>query len=143
MSIATAPLIEAFLGVNVHPADLSIENPDGSRRFVGDHAVRDALVAGERTLCSSTHIIEKVVDAGRLLMISAPMGVILEPEWDLAVAEDLRRAEVSNQDRLKELGDWVVFPRTIEDLARGKFAVDDHGNIYYEGEAFPKGFRLA
>ena len=29
--------------VNVHPADLSILTPDGNRRYVGDHAVLDAI----------------------------------------------------------------------------------------------------
>ena len=46
MSIATDLLINAFLGVNVHPADLSVMNGD-RRKYTGDHAVRDAILAGE------------------------------------------------------------------------------------------------
>jgi folate-dependent phosphoribosylglycinamide formyltransferase PurN len=34
--------------VNVHPEDLSILTPDGKRRYTGDHAVADAILAGER-----------------------------------------------------------------------------------------------
>ncbi len=142
MSIATRPLIEAFLGVNVHPADLSIEKPTGQRRFTGDHAVREAILAGEKWIRSSTHLVEPVVDGGRILMISEPLEVVLEEKWDLSRKEDLEMAESSNQQRLKEKGDWVVFPRTLEDLALGRFAVDEDGLFYYDGIAIPKGYRL-
>ena len=40
--------------VNVHPADLSITSEDGSRRFVGDDAVIDAIAAGQTELRAST-----------------------------------------------------------------------------------------
>lgn len=142
MSIVTRPFMEAFLGVNVHPADLSILAPDGSRRYTGEHAVRDAILAGERWLRSSTHIVEPVVDGGRLLMISQAVEVILDPQWDLRSEPDLERAERVNQERLKEMGDWVVFPRTIEDLALGKFSKDEEGLLYYEGIPIPDGYRL-
>ncbi len=143
MSIATRPLIQAFLGINVHPADLSVRRPDGTRKYVGDHAVRDAIAAGERSIASSTHIIEPIVDGGRILMISAAMAVNLEPGWDLRNPEHLRKAEEVNQERLKAWGDWVIFPRTLEDIARGKFAADDGGQLYYEGKPIPRGWRLA
>jgi len=142
MSIATRPLIDAFLGINVHPADLSVERPDGSRQYTGDHAVRDAIAAGESTLSSTTHIIEPVVDGGRILMISSPMEVSLQAGWDLATPADLAKAETFNQDRLKERGDWVVFPRTVEDLALGRFACDEEGRLYYDGAPIPRGYRL-
>ncbi len=142
MSIATRPLVEAFLGVNVHPADLSLETADGRRKYVGDHAVRDAIASGEKTICSSTHIIEPVVDGGRILMISEPMDVVLQPGWDLSDPADLKKAEAFNQERLKEFGDWVVFPRTLEDIARGKFARDAEGNLFYDGIPIPKGWRI-
>ncbi len=142
MSIATRPLIQAFLGVNVHPADLSIEKPTGQRRFTGDHAVREAILAGEKWIRSSTHLVEPVVDGGRILMISEPLEVVLEEKWDLSRKEDLEMAESFNQQRLKEKGDWVVFPRTLEDLALGRFAVDEDGLFHYDGIAIPKGYRL-
>lgn len=142
MSIATAPIMEAFLAINVHPADLSIEREDGRRRFTGDHAVRDAILAGEKYLRASTHIVEPLVDEGRLLMISPPVEVVLLETWDLKREEDLLQAESLNQERLKERGDWVVFPRTLEGIALGKFAQDEDGNLYYNGTPIPKGLRL-
>lgn len=142
MSIATRPLVEAFLGVNVHPADLSIETADGRRKYVGDHAVRDAIASGEKTICSSTHIVEPVVDGGRILMISEPVTVALEPGWDLSDPADLKKAEAFNQERLKEMGDWVIFPRTLEEIARGKFARDARGDLFYDGIPIPTGWRM-
>jgi folate-dependent phosphoribosylglycinamide formyltransferase PurN len=134
--------MDAFLGINVHPADLSVRNPDGSRKYVGDHAVRDAILAGERTIGSSTHIIEPVVDGGRLLMISPSVEIVLEGGWDLRNPEHLALAEARNQERLKERGDWLIFPRTIEDIARGRFAQDEQGRLHYEGKPIPRGYRL-
>lgn len=141
MSIATNPLIEAFIGINVHPADLSVE-VDGKRRFTGDHAVRDAIVAGEKFIHSTTHLIEPVVDGGRLLMISKPLEVELENGLNLEKPEDARKAEDFNQERLKEAGDWIIFPRTLEALAEGRFAADENGLIHFDGEPAPGGVRL-
>jgi len=141
MSVATYPLMNAFLGVNVHPADLSIEE-GGKRKFTGDHAVRDAIAAGEKTIAASTHIIEEAVDEGALLMISSPLPVVLKGEWDLSNPEHLKEAEEFNQGRLKEHGDWVIFPRTIEYLARGLYGRDEAGRVYFDGKPIPKGTRL-
>ena len=142
MSVVTAPVIKGFLGVNVHPADLSVQNPDGSRKYVGDHGVRDAVAAGEKTIFATTHLVELEVDAGPILMISAPLEVVLEPHWDLTDPDHLALAETFNQNRLKEYGDWVIFPRTLEELARGRFSRDENGIVHYDGNPVPGGVRL-
>lgn len=141
MSIATTPLIRAFLGVNVHPADLAIRTADGRRRYVGDHAVRDALAAGETTLRSTTHLIEAEVDGGGLLMRSAVLPVEW-PEGPTSDPEGLRRAEAHNQARLKERGDWQVFPRTLDAIARGRFTRDESGRLYFDDVPYPDGLAL-
>jgi folate-dependent phosphoribosylglycinamide formyltransferase PurN len=141
MSIATRPLIDAFLGVNVHPADLALE-VDGRRRFTGDHAVRDAIRAGRPELRSTTHIVEPVVDGGRLLLISPPVPVIVPPGTDLGDRATAKRVAAEHQDRLKEGGDWVVFPRTLEWLADGRIAEGDAGALHLDGEPIPRGWRL-
>ena len=140
MSIVSSPLINAFLGINVHPADLSIEER-GRRKFTGSHAVRDAIVAGENTIAASTHIVEEAVDQGPVLMISSPIPVTIKEEWDLTNPEQVKKAETFNQERLKEKGDWLIFPKTIEYLARGRFGKDDTGLLYFDGKPIPKGLR--
>ena len=139
MSIASPVLVNAFLGVNVHPADLSIVNGLGRRKYTGDHAVLDALVSGEREIRSSTHLITNQVDGGQILMISSP--VLINPD-DLKTAPNYDTAN-RYQDKLKEIGDWVVFPRTLEDIACGRFSKDARGNLYYGNEMIPFGLRLA
>jgi folate-dependent phosphoribosylglycinamide formyltransferase PurN len=131
--------------VNVHPADLSILAPDGRRRYVGDHAVLEAISAGERVLRSSTIWTDQGVDTGPLLMVSRPLEVRLpEPlETLLANHENLARVAEEHQRRLKELGDWDILPRTIEMIARGRFALDEYNRVHVDGRPVPTGFREA
>jgi folate-dependent phosphoribosylglycinamide formyltransferase PurN len=64
--VVTAPLLEAFPGrlVNLHDADLLLTGEDGRPRFPGLHAVRDAILAGERETRSTAHLVTQEVDGG-------------------------------------------------------------------------------
>ena len=147
MSIVTGPLMKRFEGmiVNVHPADLSVTE-DGRRKYVGMHAVRDAIHAGEPALYSTTHVVREKVDYGEILVRSEPVAVQL-PEgvslehlrWDRKL---LSRVAMEHQDKLKEAGDWVIYPLTLQMIAEGRFALDGRGNVYLDGVLAPNGFRL-
>ena len=141
MSIATDSLINAFLGVNVHPADLSVT--DGTKRkYTGDHAVRDAILTGEKQLRASTHIIESQVDYGRILMISSPLVVNLSEGFDRNNRDQVNFISDQHQNRLKEIGDWIVFPKTLEYLADGRYSQDEQGSLYFDNKPIPQGVRL-
>jgi folate-dependent phosphoribosylglycinamide formyltransferase PurN len=129
--------------INVHPADLSILNAAGQRKYVGDHAVLDAIAAGETSLRSSTLWTDEGVDTGPLLMVSKPLKVELpEPLENLLKQKDkLLRIADEHQDRLKEIGDWQVFPDTVEMMARGRFSMDEQNNICVDGRPEPEGYR--
>ena len=142
MSIATPPLIEAYMGINVHPADLSVVE-NGKRKWTGDYAVRDAIVAGEKYIYSTTHMVSPEVDAGRIFMISAPLEVEVPENPDFSIQKVRREIRLHNQDRLKEAGDWVIMPRTIEYIADGRFAEDEQGVMHVDGEPIPGGLRLS
>ncbi|NLA76131.1 MAG: formyl transferase [Deltaproteobacteria bacterium] len=88
--------------VNVHPADLSILTPDKKRKFTGDHAVADAILAGEKQLRASTLWTDNGVDTGPVLMVSAPVEVKLtEPVSVLKKnAGLLKQAVDQHQERL-------------------------------------------
>jgi len=131
--------------VNVHPADLSVRNPDGTRRYVGDHAVRDAIAAGESELRSSTLWTDQGVDTGPLLVVSDPVPVRLPDDLEALKADPARLAEVADehQERLKETGDWKIFPLTVEMIARGRFALDEENRVYVDGVPVPDGHRPA
>ena len=129
--------------VNVHPADLSLLTQEGKRKYVGDHAVRDAISAGEKVLRSSTIWTDQGVDTGPLLMLSQPLEVELRGPIESLVAdpERLSRVAEDHQRRLKETGDWKIFPRTIELIARGRFALDAWNRVFLDGHPVPEGFR--
>jgi phosphoribosylglycinamide formyltransferase-1 len=141
MSVATAPLLEAFLGINVHPADLGIE-AGGKRRFTGDHAVRDAILAGQPEVRSTTHILSAVVDGGRLLVVSPPVQVQIPAGTELGDPATAKRIAAEHQERLKQAGDWVVFPRTLEWIADGRIAADETGALHFDGRPIPHGVRM-
>jgi folate-dependent phosphoribosylglycinamide formyltransferase PurN len=129
--------------VNVHPADLSILSPDGKRKYVGDHAVLDAISSGETTLRSSTLWTDQGVDTGPLLMVSDPLKVELPEPLDALFKDRERLLSLvqEHQERLKELGDWKIFPRTIEMIAEGRFALDEMNAVYVDAHPVPEGFR--
>ncbi len=141
MAIATKPLINAFLGINVHPADLSII--DGNKRkYTGDNAVRDAIMNGEKQLRSTTHIIEEEVDYGRILMVSKSLQVNLPNDFDSKNKEQVKRISDEHQSHLKKVGDWVIFPKTLEYIADGRYSEDEQGNLYFDDKLIPNGLRL-
>jgi len=129
--------------VNVHPADLSIRLPDGRRKYVGDNAVRDAIAAGEGILRSSTLWTDKGVDTGPLLMVSRALKVELPKPVDILTKDTDRFLHVVEkyQQDLKRIGDWEIFPRTIELIARGRFALDEHDRVYMDGQPVPESYR--
>jgi len=131
--------------INVHPADLSVLNAKRKRKYAGDNVVVDAIAAGESLLRSSTIWTDRGVDTGPLLMVSDPVKVQLpEPLKSLVADRDkLLRVAEEYQNKLKEIGDWKIFPMTIEMIARGRFALDKQMRVYVDGQPAPKGYRKA
>lgn len=138
MSIITLPRC-----VNVHPADLSILSEDGKRRYTGDRAVPDAISAGEAALRSSTLWADEGVDSGPLLMVSDPLPVELQEPLETLKRDKNRFMQIADehQERLKELGDWKIFPRTVELISQGRFAFDEKHRVYFDGEPIEGGLR--
>ncbi|MCD6266115.1 MAG: formyl transferase [Deltaproteobacteria bacterium] len=130
--------------VNVHPADLSILTSDGKRKYVGDYAVGNAIANGETSLRSSTIWIDAGVDTGPILMVSNALKVTLPsplPEL-LKNRKAFKKVVNEHQKRLKEIGDWTIFPQTVEMIARGRFSLDENNNVYVDGQPVPEGYRL-
>lgn len=149
MSIVTDVIFEAFPTINVHPADLSIvEKSSGRRKFTGDHAVRDAILAGASEIRASTHLATAEVDGGPILFISKPVEINLPSSLTLDMLKDetqksqLEEITDSHQDQLKQIGDWVIFPISLIYIAEGLIAIDEKGKIYIENHACPYGMKL-
>jgi folate-dependent phosphoribosylglycinamide formyltransferase PurN len=130
-------------GVNVHPADLSLVDRKGRRLFVGDDAVKEAIEAGRGELRSSTLWIDQGVDSGPLLMVSDPIPVELPRPLEKLKKDPraLREAADRHQERLKEAGDWVIFPLTLELLATGRLGLTPQGVATLDGKPYPRGIR--
>jgi len=130
--------------VNVHPGDLSILTPDGKRKYVGDHAVADAIASGETLLRASTIWTDAGVDTGPLLVVSNPLKIELPiPLSDLFKNRPVYEKVIDkHQSRLKEIGDWKIFPLTVEMIAQGRFSLDSSNNVYVDGKPQPRGYRL-
>ena len=149
MSIVTEIIFDAFPTVNVHPADLSIiDEQTSKRKFTGDHAVRDAILAGQSEIRASTHLATADVDGGPIIFISKPVKIELPNSLSL---EDLKQEESksqlqditdSHQEQLKQIGDWIIFPMSLIYIAKGLVAIDEKGNISIEDQACPHGIKL-
>lgn len=129
--------------VNVHPADLSILTAEGKRRYTGDNAVADAILAGEKYIRASTLWTDQGVDTGPLLMVSAPVEVKLAEPVDALTKNTvlLKQAVDRHQEELKQKGDWIIFPRTIEMISEGRFSLDEMNRVYVDGKPVPEGHR--
>lgn len=75
--VITEPLLAAYPDriLNVHDADLTLRNEDGSPRYPGLHATRDAIYAGERETRSSVHLVTPELDAGPVIARSEAFAV--------------------------------------------------------------------
>jgi folate-dependent phosphoribosylglycinamide formyltransferase PurN len=129
--------------INVHPADLSVLDAKGKPKYAGDNAVVEAITSGEKLLRSSTIWTDKGVDTGPILMVSDPVRVQLPEPLEALVSdrEKLLRVAEEHQNRLKEAGDWKIFPLTIEMIARGRYSIDNEDRVYVDGQPVPKGYR--
>lgn len=149
MSIVTEPLLNTYPGriFNVHPADLSIKTEDGRRRFTGLHAVRDAILSGEKELRASTHVVRQKVDYGEIILISKPVPIEISSDITLDELKDpanagyLSRLTSEHQDRLKAAGDWVIYPKTLELFSEGRIKLTGRGNVLLDGRRFENGIR--
>jgi len=151
-------LTEKFPCLNVHPGDLTVTAPDGSRPFAGLHykPVEDALCGGMTYLRSSVILAQPYagdgksdMDSGPVIGVSRKIPVEIAPDTPETLSElraarsgrspfdRLRRLAESHIRRMKLLGDHVIFSRAAEDFARGRFALDDGGGLlFFDGGAW-------
>jgi len=148
-----------FPCLNVHPGDLTYLR-DGRRYLVGLHQIpiERAMLAGLASLRSSVILAQpytggghEEMDSGPLLGISTPVNIDLEghkPEelqrmYDRrpdkkpasGYGDELERLARRHQERLKQDGDWVVFPAAVRDFAAGKFGLDKQRQLYFQDES--------
>jgi len=127
--------------INVHPADLTIKDTNGKRKYVGKDAVKKAILSGEKYLRSCTILTDEGIDTGPILMKSKPIAIEIP-----CSIEELKRNSIlldkiaeEHQKKLKEQGDWRIFPKTIEYISKGRFSLDEDNNLYFDNIPVPDG----
>ncbi|MFW5996922.1 MAG: formyltransferase family protein [Lentisphaeria bacterium] len=136
-----------FPCLNVHPGDLTYVK-DNSRYLTGLHTlpIEKAILEGLDYLRSSVIIAQSYkdsgtgMDSGPILGISEKVpielaGSSLEALHECAQKRPPKKPKEGYGDRLekiakkhlkklKERGDWVVFPQVVKDFARARFGFD-------------------
>jgi len=137
-----------FLTVNVHPGDLRPLDGNGERKYaggIGHVPIMNAIINGKNELRSTVHIVNEIPDGGDILMVSDPVPVLLPEDMDCEklgingnqkIFEEVAK---THQQRLKELGDWTIFPRTLELLAEGRYARSEDDSLYFDNAQIPYG----
>jgi folate-dependent phosphoribosylglycinamide formyltransferase PurN len=136
-------LCRNFVVLNVHPGDLRVRDARGRRPYIGLGWVptAKAILAGERKVHSTIHLVTAELDGGPIARVS--QGVAIELPAGVApsnilprgarLADVLRALRTGDdpqlasgllvthakavQERLKRLGDWIEFPRTLDRIA--------------------------
>jgi phosphoribosylglycinamide formyltransferase-1 len=158
--VVSYPLFNEFLTVNVHPGDLRVRGADNKRKYVGLGWVPSAkaVLAGEDYVHSCVHVVNRELDGGSLLRVSAGVPVnqyrrdvllgsadsldevVKDVKRDPALSDAYPIVRIAKdlQERLKVSGDWVIFPRVIRDLSRGLYS-SVNGIMHYGGLPIPNG----
>jgi folate-dependent phosphoribosylglycinamide formyltransferase PurN len=139
MWILTDPILESYPVVNVHPADLTIEDDDGDRVYVGADPVYDAIVAGESETRSSVHFVTPEVDAGPVLVRSKPFEVhrpLVDSLIEFGADDALRDYVDAHQEWMKWEGDGPTIATALRLIATGRVALDA-GTATIDGEPGP------
>ena len=128
-------ILDNYLVVNVHPADLAVVGEDGHRLLAGANGIKSAFDCNMDYLRSSSHLATKELDAGPLLVRSPkiPVDYTLHPDYETRFRHYLKL--VNDQSRL-------VGARTILELALGNFSVDENNKLYYKGQSAPQGLTM-
>lgn len=130
MWILTAPVIETYPTINVHPADLTITDENGDRVYVGADPVFDAIVAGESETRSSVHLVTAGVDAGPLLVRSRPLSV----HQPLVTSLQEHEATDALRDYADAHQEWMKWEADGPSLAAALAAIADRRIDVVDGE---------
>jgi folate-dependent phosphoribosylglycinamide formyltransferase PurN len=126
--ILTDPMLKRFEGriFSVHDSDLSIDRPDGKRKYVGLHSTRDAIVAGEKQTRSSVHIVNREVDGGPIVLMSDPLPVApFASEAVIAGANDVVSAYAYAHREWMMRSNWgALLIRALEHISAGMETLD-------------------
>jgi len=124
MRLIHKPLLDAFPNriLNIHPADLTILDENGHRKYVGVDGVSDALNAGESATRSSVFIVDQNIDTGQLL--------VLGPSVDYSEGYPVTEEKIKiHHEKQKICSDWVASVKALKLIAEGRIGLNKNGNV--------------
>jgi phosphoribosylglycinamide formyltransferase-1 len=124
MKISPAFFLNEFPGINVHPADLTLKLENNKPRYVGMHAIQDAIEAGEPYLASTAHVVDAEADCGWPIMISKHLLLEEAPAQDIS----------SLHEELKIRCEHTLFPCVLELMSKNQLSVE---NTPYKWQNLP------
>ncbi len=114
MKITPKDFLTEFPGINIHPADLTILNDQGTPKYIGMNAVANALAAGESHIASTVHVVDVAVDGGTIIAVSKHIKL------ESGIFYDSNNL----QDELKRRCEHVIYPQVLSLLAQGTITQD-------------------
>jgi folate-dependent phosphoribosylglycinamide formyltransferase PurN len=157
-------LCQSYVVLNVHPGDLRVRDSQNRRCYIGLGWIptAKAILAGERFVHSTTHLVTAELDGGPLARVSQGVPVDLPDGVTPAniLPEGIRLGDVIRgvrrgdnpelaegllvthskmlQNRLKELGDWIIFPQSLDQIAAlmrsGRIVRHGEGTLLLDGQ---------
>ncbi|MEK6967016.1 MAG: formyltransferase family protein [Nanoarchaeota archaeon] len=139
MSLVTEPICNEYITLNSHPADLTVKDKNGKRKYTGAHAVLDSVNDGLKEIRTTIIWVNLSCDEGPILVRSKPVKI---PNTDGMDAE--RKKEIANtvQEQLKKTGDYPAYIAALELLSQGRIEAEDN-SVYINGVRSPNGIDLA
>ena len=124
-----------FPTINVHPADLAITE-NGKRKYIGDNAVYDAVLAGEREVRSTIHLVTNDCDGGPIIVRSKP---VIVPDFN---KDEIKSVCKNLQDLMKQECDNPAYLWAVNAVANNDLKLKNNC-VYYKSKALPNsGFVL-
>ncbi len=131
MRLLTKPVLNRWSNriFNVHPADLSILDENGKRKYRGDNAVYDAIKAGEKETCSTIHIVNERADEGPIVVYSKRLPVPALKYEERMDDVTLRNFASQHQDRMKNECDIPAFRQAMLLVSNGVVELNEKNEV--------------
>lgn len=137
--IIRGALLEYFRDrmINQHPADLTVLDKEGRRRFAGISGLARSIHEGATTTCTSTILVNDGVDEGEIL--GQGPGVLVDRSADEV---DIQ----AHEQKQKRESDWPVLRVLMPLLAEARLAIGVHRSernelrtVFLDGKPLPYG----